>query len=401
MAYVAYTNLHTPNEVLEAIADYVDGLGYTIVANCVDDLDIYQMSGSDGKKLVFYDRTHSYFYLLRSCNGVNIFGITDDASMDIAPKQTGNTYGIGMTISEGYSSIARWYNQYKIPLEFNNNQVVGVYLPVSQKTPQGDLLNFSYTLFCNNVYDSDNDADTLSFTVMKEDDSYRPCAHLIFGTISKYDSWVGGAYMSASANYRTQETCQTCFNHDKTADSVLMPVMSSGISSSTFLRADIDGATAESRHSIYWASSGTDNLTGKKLSLPIRDVTLNNSNGNIPNYKVLQSAAEYVYDSGGSQIRIHSLDWGRNVNTLNCLSINYPLYFSVSRDPDAMSLYSAVGQAVGIYFVNLLNMQTGYVYKLNYPSSVDNCQVFPMGHRRGMYGYDGISLKQEEESPNA
>lgn len=383
MAYVAYTGLHTPNDILQSISDYVTNLGYTVVADCVDDLDIYQMSESDGKKLVFIDRTHSYFYLLRSSNGVNIFGTTDDAAMDIAAKQTGNTYGIGMTISEGYSSIARWYNQYKIPLEFNNNQVIGTYLPVPQYTPQGGSLNFSYTLFCNNIYNGEDYADTLCFTVMKENDSYRPCAHLVFGTIVKYDSWDGGAFMSASANYRTQETCQTCFNHNKTSDNVLMPVMSSGTGSSTFLRVDIDGATADSRHNIYWASSGTDNLTGKKLSLPIR--AIDNANGQIPNYKVLQSAS--------------ALDWGRNVNTLNCISINYPLYFSVIRDPDAMSLYSAVGQAIGIYFVNTLNMQTGYVYKLNYPSSVDNCQIFSMGHRRGTYGYDGISLKQEEELP--
>lgn len=380
MAYVAYTGLHTPNEVLESIADYVDNLGYDILANCVDDLNIYQMDTNDGKKLVFRDKTNSYFYLLRTANGTNIFGTTDDADMDIKPKQTGNTYGIGMTISEGYSSIARWYNQFKIPVEYNNNQSIGVYLPVPQKDEASLALNYTYTLFCNNISDDENYADTLCFTIMKENDSYRQCAHLVFGTISKYDTWEGGAFMSASAMYKTQETCQTCFNHNKTSDSVLMPVMSSGTTSNTFLRANIDGAPADSRHNVIWASSGTDNLTGKKLSLPIR--TTGSANGKIPNYKVLQSSS--------------ALDWGRNVNTLNCISINYPLYFSVIRDPDAMALYSAVGQAVGIYFVNTLNMQTGYVYKLNYPSSSDNCQIFPMGHRRGVYGYDGISLKQVE-----
>lgn len=380
MSYVAYTGLTTPNEVLESIADYVDTLGYDIIANCVDDVNIYQMDTNDGKKLVFRDKYSSYFYILRTANGLNIFGTTDDATMDIKPKQTGNTYGIGMIISEGYSSIARWYNQFKIPVEYNNDQSVGVYLPVPKYDSNNSALNYTYTLFCNNISDDINYADTLCFTLMKENDSYRQCAHLVFGTISKYDTWEGGAFMSASAMYKTQETCQTCFNHNKTSDSVLMPVMSSGITSNTFLRANIDGAPADSRHNVIWASSGTDNLTGKKLSLPIR--TTDSANGKIPNYKVLQSAS--------------ALDWGRNVNTLNCISINYPLYFSVVRDPDAMSLYSAVGQAVGIYFVNTLNMQTGYVYKLNYPSSSDNCQIFPMGHRRGVYGYDGISLKQVE-----
>ena len=396
MAFSSYSGLSTPNDVLEAIADYIANEGYTIIANCVDDLDIYRMSTSDGKKLVFRDRTSNYFYVLRTSNGTNIFGLKNETQMDIEPIQSGNTYGIGLTIGEGYSNIVRWYNQYRTPNVFNSEQSVGVFLPVPQYNKVGNIytpLNYTYTLFCNNSYNGEEESDTLCFTVMKENDSYRPCAHLVLGTVEKYDTWEGGAFMSGSALYTMQESSQTCFDHDKISDLVILPVMSSGDISNTFLRINVDGAPSDERHNVYWASSGIDNLTGKKLSLPIRFGENANGNGNIPNYRVLQSAYDYDMTVNPKE-RIHSLDWGRNVNTLNCLSINYPLYWSVIRDPDAMSLYSAVGQSTGIYFVNTLNMQTGYVYKLNYPSFTDNCQIFSVGHRRGVYGYDGISLKQ-------
>lgn len=378
MSYVSYTGLHTPNDVLEKIAEYVTDRGYTVIANCIDDLDVYTMSENDGKKLVFMDRTGTYFYLLRTTNGTNAIGTSDESAMDVTPKQTGNTYGILMTISEGYSVTTRWYNQHRVPKEFGSDKVIADFLPIPQYDNLGNSYNYSYTLFCNEVFEPENYADTLCFTLMKENDSYRQCAHLIFGTIQKYDTWDGGAFFTASANYKMQETCQKCFEHNKNSDEYIRPPFSSGMESTTFLRADIEGATMESRKYVFWASSGTDNLTGKKLSLPIR--TTSTANGKIPNYLVLQSTS--------------NLDWGRNVNTLNCLSINYPLYASVIRDPDAMALYSAVGQFVGVYFVNTLNMQTSYVYKLNYPSSNDLCQVFSVGHRRGKYGYDSISIRQ-------
>ena len=77
MAFSSYSGLSTPNDVLEAIADYIANEGYTIIANCVDDLDIYRMSTSDGKKLVFRDRTSNYFYVLRRhpCRYIRVYFI--------------------------------------------------------------------------------------------------------------------------------------------------------------------------------------------------------------------------------------------------------------------------------------------------------------------------------------
>ena len=59
-----------------------------------------------------------------------------------------------------------------------------------------------------------------------------------------------------------------------------------------------------------------------------------------------------------------------------------------------LSVFATVGKIRGVFFINLLNMQSGCVYKLNHPSNTDVCQVFPQDRRRGKYGYDGISIQQ-------
>ena len=379
MSYRAYSNLSSPNEVLVKIADYVSSLGYTVIKNATDDLNIYDMSSTDGKKLVFKSRDNEYFYILRSANGTNIFGVTDESVMDTTPAEVSPTInGIGVIVSEGYSDVVRWYNQGMIPKNYKGNKALGLFMPVAVNNAQGTPLNYTYTLYCNNI--NYGDADTLVFTVMKEGDSYRPCAHIVLGVLDKFETWTGGAFFSASATSDMVKTSWECFEHKKAKDlkQSMLPVLSSGDASNTFLRIDIDDAPSDARGNVYWASSGTDNVTGKRLSLPIR--VGGGGNGKIPNYWLLQSNG--------------ALDWGRNVNTLNCLSVNFPLYMAVSRDPESLSVFATVGKIHGVFFINLLNMQSGCVYKLNHPSNTDVCQVFPQDRRRGKYGYDGISIQQ-------
>ena len=43
MSFVKYEGLGKPNEVLEKIRDYIVQEGYTIIADCVDDLDIFEV----------------------------------------------------------------------------------------------------------------------------------------------------------------------------------------------------------------------------------------------------------------------------------------------------------------------------------------------------------------------
>ena len=171
-------------------------------------------------------------------------------------------------------------------------------------------------------------------------------------------------------------------DEDERADRFILPVLSSGSISNTFVRIDIDNAISDARGNIRWASSGTDNATGKLLSLPIRLGV--GMNGDIPNYWYIQSHSR--------------LDWGRNINTLNGITLNLPIFASVLVDPDSLLNYSPIGSISGVYFVSMLNMQSGGTYEISYPDSSNLCQAFSVGKRRGVYGFDGISIKQIEAS---
>ena len=383
MSYQVYNNLSTPDEVLEVMSTYLASRGYVIIADCVDDLEIYGQASSDGKKLVVRSRNLEYFYIFRTANGQQIFATTDESALEVAsPIQYPTINGIGVIVSEGYSPVARWYNQGGVPLTYRGKEVLGGFMPVANKNDDGDPTGYTFSLYCNNVTTSN--ADTIVFSLVKEDDTFKQCTHIIVGQLSPYGTWTGGAFFSASATREMVANCWKCYEHKMDADQYILPVLCSGNESNTFLRMDIDAAPTAARGYIYWASSGLANETGKRLSLPIRLSA--NGNGKIPNYYLMQSKDMF--------------DWGRNVNTLNCLSINLPIYFAVQLDPNGLNVYSAAGQALGIYFVCTLNMQTAGTYKLNYPSNTDICQVFPMGKRRGTYGYDGISIKQEIDSSN-
>ena len=418
MAKVTYTGLTTPDDILNKIYDYVVANNYNIIQVLTNDLDVYTKSYVDGNKFCFEDANGEYYIVLRSVNGTYPFGVNDESTMDVTTPDVNSAYtGIAMTAGEGYSNNVRWYNQLNVPLVYNSNEVIGVYMPVNT--------NYSYTLHCNRITDP---TDTLIFSIVKEDDDYMPCAHLVVGNLSKFgtqimDFWEGGIYISGSAATTFNKTFNIydetkrfvpkkgnndpalqpytivakelirdsilVFERDVNSDKYIRPILSSGMESNTFLRINIDNAPAVVRGKILWASSGIDNLTGKPLSLPVRlldvhdpdDTNYIGTNGVIPNYYYLQSKSR--------------LDWGRNINTLNCLTIDMPLYMAVQVDPDARHWYAAAGTVSGLYYVSTLNMQTGGIYERDYPESGIQSQVFPYGKRRGYYGFDGFSIKQE------
>lgn len=404
MAFVKYGNLHNPNEVLEKMAEYVKSRGYTVIEDVKDDLNVYTMSNTDGKKFVFMDRTDTYYVLLRSANGTQIFG-SDDATMDSTAANSGadcdpDYFGIGMTVSEGYSKTQRWYNQYLAPNTYQGTYINGVWIPINDRTNETDL---TYTLWCNNIT---SPSDTLIFSVTAENTPNdamigidTKAVHLVVGNLLKYDDWNGGVFFSGSSAPSLMKKAAKLFElpdkklsaeeklaqHFVTNDGGILPILSSGSVSNTFLRIDIDDAPKESRGLIRWASSGTDNVTGKPLSMPVR--VSGGGNGEIPHYTFLQSTS--------------SLDWGRNINTLNCMTLNMPNYMAVRVDPDVLNNYAGVGQVTGIYFVCTLNMQTSYLYEMSYPKSNDLCQIFPFSSRRGRYGFDGISIRQKEDDSSS
>ena len=380
MAYKEYNHLSSPNEVLEAMASYIKEKGYEVVQDVIDDLNIYDRTTTDGKKLIFKNKTKNYFICLRSANGTQIFGDTDETKQDDATKITSDKfYGIGMTVAEGYSSVKRWYAQYNAPVKLKTTNVLGVWMPVPTKI---DGTPVKYTLYCNDVALPSN---SLVFSLVKEDDTYHQCAHLAFCNLFKFEEWTGGALFSGSATINMMANAYRCFIHNKTADSYILPLFSSTTrDSNTFLRIDIDGATSDERGNILWASSGANNETGKKLALPIRTASSDSTNGKIPNYYWLQSKDR--------------LDWGKNINTLNCITVNLPLFVAVLVDPDALGNYASVGSISGVYYISTLNMQTACTYEMSYPKSGDLVQIFPMGKRRGFYGFDGISIKQSDDA---
>jgi hypothetical protein len=78
-----------------------------------------------------------------------------------------------------------------------------------------------------------------------------------------------------------------------------------------------------------------------------------------------------------------------------------PIFAAVLVDPDELNNYAAAGEVLGVYFVSMYNIQTSSVYEINYPSSNDTCQAFSVGKRRGVYGFDGISIKQMDTAIGA
>ena len=310
MAYVKYAGLKTPNDVISKMAEYIKSRGYMLAQDLTDDLNIYDMSSNDGKKFAFQDRNKEYFIVLRSCNGINIFGETDDSVMDTKEKDEDDAYqGVGMIVSEGYSKSQRWYNQYNIPKTYKGTKALGVFMPVAKGN--------TYTLWCNNV---NQPTDTVVFTLEKEGSYYKQVTHMVFGNVDKYDEWDGGIFFSGSANQDMLKSSQKVFDDNNTSDSAILPILSSGSKSATFLRMDIGEAPSEKRGRILWACSGTANETGKRLSLPIRENR--GGNGEIPSYMFMQSKDR--------------LDWGRNINTLNMITIAMPIFMAVNVDPDRL-----------------------------------------------------------------
>ena len=406
MAYVKYTDLETPDEVLTKMAEYITSRGYTIIEPLKDDTNIYDRSSVDGKKFVFMDRTQTYYVHLRSFNEIWPFGTTDDAYMDIQTPNVDYKYqGIAMTVSEGYSKTQRWYNQYLVPLNLRGKDVQFVCIPIPSRAElnsngtNNENYNLNkYTLYCNNIVEP---SDTLIFSVVAENvggDAYRGhdyrAVHLACGMLRKYDNWEGGFWFTGSTVPSMIKSAYDLFAksslEDEDAfyeikDSGILPILSSGSVSNTFLRIDIDDAPKESRGYIRWASSGTDNITGKPMSMPVR--VSGGGNGLIPHYANMQSQ--------------NKLDWGRNINTLNCITLNMPNYMAVRVDPDVLNNYAACGQVTGVYYVSMLNMQTSYLYEMNYPRSQDLCEVFSYSMRRGRYGFDGISIRQVEDDSDS
>ena len=385
MAYVSY-NVANPNELITRMSEYISSQGYTVVQALADDLNIYDMSSTDGKKFVFKDATDSYFISLRSANGYKIFGDNSTLDTETKPDKADDTIGgVGCIISEGYSKTVRWFAQYHAPVKASNKNF---YLGTGISMPIGSDYAGNYILYCNRIK---TPSDTLVFSLVKHISDHWAylCSTLIVGNVYKYDTWDGGVFMSSNFDYTLKNGAElfnnkhiyTASNADAddviTDDAVGVILGNGNTLPRTFLRIDIDSAPTKE---IYWACDVDNNTegTGKHLALPLK---MGEKAPAIPSYGYMQSKS--------------SLDCGANCNTLNSITVNMPIYMAVKVDPDTLGNYAAVGYVNGVYFISSYNIQATECYEIDYPKSGEQCQVFPLTCRRGKFGFDAISVKQE------
>lgn len=388
MAYVAYKGLKTPDEVISKIAEFIKTTDLTIVQDLVDDYDIYTASAVDGKKFAFKishsesnNKTVENIVVLRSANGTNIFGMADDSQQQLNQSQFKKDIhyeGIGMTVGDAYSATVTWHSQQNTPHVVKSTTVLGVFMPITTQ-----VTDISYTLYCNYLKKEEK---TLVFSVVRENTFQRQSAHLIVGNLSKYDTWHGGVYFTGSLNGSINDFDMTIEAYKLFKDTYelpeayTLPVFCQGSKGGTYLQIDIDEAPSDFRGNIHWASSFIDKSvgTGKQLALPVRN---SDSGANIPNYYYIQSKDR--------------LDWGKNNNLLNCITVDLPIYFAVCVDPDVVQDYACCGHCYGLSYISLLNFQTGETYHIDKYNSEDLEQVFTMDKRRGWYGFDGFGVNQE------
>ena len=94
------------------------------------------------------------------------------------------------------------------------------------------------------------------------------------------------------------------------------------------------------------------------------------------------------------------IDTGKDVNTLNGITLALPMYFMVMRDPIDLKLYSCVGVSEPLRYINMYNMSTNHMKNGNYPIETNKYNCFQTGIRRnmmGLLGYNGIAFRQEVE----
>jgi hypothetical protein len=376
MAYQIYEHLAGPDDVLEKMRDFVVLHGWTVLENLTSDLATDGSGVSDGKRLCI--QKGEIFANFRSANGKEIFQ-THVGVPPVPPATTvGKTptdlcYGIGLTCSTQYSATpvsGFWYDQPNATRLAATQEVIGVGIPVKP--------NSNLRLYCNSTSDP---SELLVFSLELESGYFQ---HLAVAMTNKVGAWIGGTIYSGSRNSVRMFPSSWAMSAIEADSNHLF-----GLSkyASTFLRVDVDAAPSRA-HSVLWASGGSNDAssaacyTGKMLAMGVmnNDCLTAAWLPKVPHYGYLQSQS--------------MTDIGRNVNTLNCISVNLPMALYVLRDPDALRNFSQVGYVPGMYAISMRNVAPGQLYEISYPLSGNLHQVFPHVRRIGLFGYDGISINQ-------
>ncbi len=358
---MAFTRMTTtgPTDLLLKLRDYAVNCGWTVLVES-DDLAIDGSGVIDGKRLVLQSPSRKTYASFRSATGKKIF-----------PSQASAGSGLGLTCAAGFTehpASGLWYDQPGVTKALNQ-EVIGVGIPVHPTADQA--------VYFNHI------SEPAEMIVISLEVIPGIFQHLAVGEAQKIGSWTGGTLYSASRNSYNMVS-----NFDKASlETKSNHLFGLSLQASTFLRCDIDAAPLRVPE-VLWASGGPNSggvdsgYTGKMLALPVMNINCLTASWlpKVPHYGYLQSQ--------------NSTDTGRNVNTLNCISVNLPLAIYVQRDPDALMNFSQCGYVPGIYFISIRNVASGQVYKVNYPSSDTEYQALPQTSRGGPMGYDGIAILQ-------
>lgn len=267
-------------------------------------------------------------------------------------------YGIGLNCSTGFDNEADWHSQPGAPTDIMN-RVVGVGIPLHGDRIPKYVIN----------YLTSPDAVFLSCEMQEGQ-----WVHLAFGALRKIGNWPGGTFFSASRNHYYMYA-KAGFTDIDTENQRLF---SQETYSNTYVRADIDAFDR------MWLSAGErtnaveTGYTGKPIVGALKKLSGLGYSASVPNYALLQCAS--------------ASDDGRTANTLNCLTINLPLYIYALRDPNAMNEYSLIGYIPHAYYANLKYLAPGGIYEIDHIGG-DQYSVFPFSKREGQFGYDGLSVR--------
>lgn len=356
MAYTLYENLGGPNDVLAKMRDFFALKNWTVLANCIADLPISGGSGSDGKILAV--QKDGIYAVFRSANGQTIF-----------QNQFSGGYGIGLMCATNYTPnppSGYWFDQPNAPRDVNTQKQIGVGIPANASS--------NYRLYCNAI------EEPKPMVVFSLEVIAGVFHHIAVGEVDKVGKWSGGTVFSSTRSARNMFTGGSVEGLCSSTNHLF------GFSSepSTYLRIDVDAAPLRD-NPVLWAAAGPatgTGCTGKILASTVVNIDTVNASyfPKVPHYGYLESQ--------------RADDYGRNVNTLNCISVNLPIMFFVQRDPDSLMNFSQVGDVPGVYEISTRNVAPASCYENSYPKSGNRHQVFPHIKRGVQFGYDGISVKQ-------
>jgi hypothetical protein len=378
MANAKYTITGNMNDVLEKIRDFLTDNGWTILNNCTPDTAPNATGAPDGGEILAV-KMDDCIAVMRSAMGFAIFPNQTNHNTTAAAA---GAYGIGLTGCTAYTAnppSGYWYDQTNPPLNTTSREVIGVGV-VSCQGVSG-----TYELFCNfttqpaiSAIFTIKEVINNQYTDKKDVAVYQ---HLAFGLLQKAGNWTGGMFISGSRSSYKMFVQQTTVPDNIDTDSNEMFAMSAN--PSFLVQGEVDSAPLLEKPILWW-SAGPEKgemSTGKILASTLTNHEYLTSVPKVPHYGYIQSQ--------------NPTDYGRNVNTLNCISVNLPIALFVQRDPNLLMNFSFIGYIPNAYAISMRCLAPEKMYEINYPKSGNLHQVFPHIIKYGKRGYDGISILQE------